>query len=329
MIRLLKGKIMTSRDPSRRDLLAGGALAGAAALVGAAAPAVAQTAGRRVDLPPADPNPFKAPPLPPALTAPSAVAKLDGVNIWYWDTGGPGEVVVLQHAMTGSGHVWGYQQQAFRDAGYRVIGYSRRSYRETTSPNPGAGNAVEDMRMLMDHLKVDKCHVIGTAGGGLLAAGWALHHPNRTHTITIAHSVVLLGAPELTPYFTTWGQPWQANVPHDYNELSPSYRALAKEGWAMWKDLAHKAREQQKGLPSQPYGGPNSMADLARITAPTLLIYGDADPGSTPPLGRLFNRTIPGSEFVMFTECGHSGYWERPDMFNAVVLDFMKRRTTA
>ena len=28
----------------------------------------------------------------------------------------------------------------------------------------------------------------------------------------------------------------------------------------------------------------------------------------------------------MFTECGHSGYWERPDLFNATVLEFMKRR---
>lgn len=320
---------MTIRDPNRRDLLAGGALAGAAALAGAGAsaqPAQDAAPAKGTILPNRDPDPFTVPPPPPAMTAPSAIAKLDGVNIWYWDTGGPGEVVVLQHAMTGSGHVWGYQQQAFRDAGYRVIGYSRRSYRDTTSDNPGGGNAVEDMRMLMDYLKVDKCHVVGTAGGGLLAAGWALYHPKRTRTITIAHSIVLIGVPELAPYFTTMGQSWNAAVPHDYNELSPSYRALAKEGWALWKDFAHKARVQQKGLPAQPYGGPTSMADLAKIAAPTLLIYGDADPGSTPPLGRLFNKTIPNSEFVMFTECGHSGYWERPDQFNAAVLEFMKRR---
>lgn len=319
---------MTTRNPNRRDLLAGGALMGAAVLASATAtPAEAQKPAKKgTILPPRDPNPFTVPPPPPALTAPAAIAKLDGVDIWYWDTGGPGEVVVLQHAMTGSGHVWGYQQQVFQKAGYRVIGYSRRSYRDTSSPNPGAGNAVDDMRMLMDYLKVDKCHVIGTAGGGLLAAGWALHHPQRTRTITIAHSIVLIGAPELAPYFTAQGQSWNAAVPHDYNELSPSYRALAKEGWAMWKEFAHKARVQQQGLPAQPYGGPTSMADLKKITAPTLLIYGDADPGSTPPLGRLFNKTIPNSEFVMFTECGHSGYWERPEMFNTTVLEFMKRR---
>ncbi len=319
---------MTTRGPNRRDILSGGALIGAIALAGTTSHAAPRRRpAKGTILPPRDPDPFTAPPLPPAMTAPSAIAKLDGVDIWYWDTGGPGEVVVLQHAMTGSGHVWGYQQQAFRAAGYRVIGYSRRSYRDTHAADPGGGNAVNDMRMLMDHLKVDKCHVIGTAGGGLLAAGWALHHPERARTITIAHSIITLTAPESLALMPNRGQPWLATLPHYYTELSASYRALAKEGTAMWVDLAHKAREQQFGLPAQPYGGPENMADIARVSAvPTLLIYGACDPGSNPPLGRFFNRSIPNSELAIFSECSHSGYWERPELFNATVLEFMQRR---
>jgi pimeloyl-ACP methyl ester carboxylesterase len=320
---------MTILDPSRRDILAGSALAGASMMVGLAASAGPAHAQGAV-LPPRDPTPFTVPPPPPAMTAPAAIARLDGVNIWYWDTGGPGEVVVLQHAMTGSGHTWAYQQQAFRDAGYRVIGYSRRSYRDTTSPDPSKGTAVEDMRMLMDYLKVDKCHVVGTAGGGLLAAGWAMHYPRRTRTITIAHSMISLTSPEVLALFPMRGQPWAANLPHDFTELSPSYRALAKEGHALWKELAHKAREQQQGLPAQPYGGPDTLADIAKVgIVPTLLIYGDADLGASPPVGRLFHKTIPNSELVVLTECGHSGYWERPDLFNAAVLEFIKRRGSA
>lgn len=321
---------MTIRDPSRRDLIAGGALAGAALLAGTAAPARAQGAATKGKvLPPRDPDPFVVPPPPPAITASSAIARLDGVNIWYWDTGGPGEVVVLQHAMTGSGHVWGYQQQEFQKAGYRVIGYSRRSYRDTTSADPAGSNAVEDMRQLMDHLKVDKCHVVGTAGGGLLAGGWALHYPQRTRTITIAHSIISLTSPEVRALWPLLGQSWVQHLPHDVSELSPSYRALAKEGHEMWKDLAHRARaqEEQRGLPAQPYGGPDTLADIAKLGAvPTLLIYGDADLNASPPVGRLFNRTIPNSELVILNECGHSGYWERPTLFNAAVLEFMKRR---
>lgn len=314
---------MTIPDPSRRDIIAGSALAGATMLTGLAGPVRAQGPV----MPARDPTPFVIPPPPPELTAPSATAKLDGVDLWYWDTGGSGPVVVLQHAMTGSGHCWGYQQQVFQKAGYRVIGYSRRGYRDSSAGDPNRrGTAVEDLRMLLDHLKIERCHVVGTAGGGLVSGGFALNYPQRTITITIACSMLTLDAPEVLSLFPPRDE-FMRSMPHDFGELGPSYRALCREGHAIWKDLAHKAREET-GLPSQPYGGPRTMEEISKISVPTLLIYGDADLGTCPPIGRLFYNAIPRSEFVVLTECGHSAYWERPAEFNAAVLEFMKRRAS-
>ena len=322
---------MTIFDPSRRDMLAGSALAGAGLVAGLGGEGAGQAQASTPAMPKGDPTPFVAPPLPPPLTAPAAIARLAGVDLWYWDTGGPGPVVVLQHAMTGSGHVWGYQQQVFARAGYRVIGYSRRGYRESSAGDPNKpGTAVEDLRMLLDHLKIERCHVVGTAGGGLVSGGFGLHYPGRTLTITIACSMLTLTEPKVLELLSLRGEPFSGTLPHHFTELSPSYRALCKEGVALWKDLAHKARaEQGNVLPAQPYGGPETLADIGRIGVPTLLIYGDADLGCCPPMGRLFHKAIPNSEFVVFTETGHSAYWERPAEFNAVVLDFMKRRTRA
>ena len=56
------------------------------------------------------------------------LATLPDVRLAYWDTGGEGETVVLLHAGTGSHAVWEYQRPALLDAGYRVIGYSRRGH---------------------------------------------------------------------------------------------------------------------------------------------------------------------------------------------------------
>src|SRR5882672_11542467 len=67
-------------------------------------------------------------PLPAPVPAKEALAALPDTRLWYWDTGGDGTPVVLVHPATGSGLIWGYQQPAFAKAGYRVIGYSRRSY---------------------------------------------------------------------------------------------------------------------------------------------------------------------------------------------------------
>ena len=317
---------MTIRNRSRRDILAGAALAGAA-LLNSAATSATRKPRRSTVMPPRDPTPFSPPQIPPpAMTAPARIAKLDGVDMWYWDTGGPGPVVALQHAMTGSGHVWGYQQQVFREAGYRVIGCSRRGYRDTSKGDPAnLGTAVEDFRMLLDYLKIDRCHVIGTAGGGLVAGGFALNYPQRTRSITISCSILTLDAPEVIDMLPNRGQSFVSTLPHEVAELSPSYRALCKEGTKLWADLVHRARAES-GLPAQPYGGPTTLAEIARISVPTLLIYGGSDMGVSPPIGRLFNKTIPNSELVVFTECGHSAYWERPAMFNATVLEFMKRR---
>ncbi len=58
---------------------------------------------------------------------------------------------------------------------------------------------------------------------------------------------------------------------------------------------------------------------------PVLLISGDADLISPPPIARLFHQAIRGSELVVLSECGHSAYWERPVEFNAAVLRFIVR----
>jgi pimeloyl-ACP methyl ester carboxylesterase len=58
---------------------------------------------------------------------------------------------------------------------------------------------------------------------------------------------------------------------------------------------------------------------------PVLLLTGDADLSSPPSLMRMLARHIRDVELVVVPETGHSPYWERPDVFNAAVLDFIGR----
>src|SRR5687768_8088012 len=95
---------------TRRDfLLSSGALgAGIAATgVAAAARATQPTACLRM-LNAAD----LTVPIPPRAPVKEALATLRDTRLWYWDTGGEGEPVVLLHPATGSGLIWQYQQPA-------------------------------------------------------------------------------------------------------------------------------------------------------------------------------------------------------------------------
>ncbi len=60
--------------------------------------------------------------LPEPIQAKGGLAVLPDTRLWYWDTGGDGEPVVLLHPATGSALIWGYQHPVFAKAGYHVIG---------------------------------------------------------------------------------------------------------------------------------------------------------------------------------------------------------------
>ena len=68
-----------------------------------------------------------------------------------------------------------------------------------------------------------------------------------------------------------------------------------------------------------------SFSLLETINVPTLLIAGGADLYAPPPVMRLFADRIKNSELVIVPEAGHSTYWEQPEVFNRVVLDFMRK----
>ena len=104
---------------------------------------------------------------PPQAPAREGIAAVADTHLWYWDTGGEGVPVVLLHPASGSGLIWGYQQPALAKAGYRVIGYSRRSYYNSDAlakDRPGIGSA--DLHALIELLGLKKFHVVASAAGG-------------------------------------------------------------------------------------------------------------------------------------------------------------------
>ena len=76
-------------------------------------------------------------------------------------------------------------------------------------------------------------------------------------------------------------------------------------------------------MPVQPLRNRITFAGLETIHAPTLLLTGDADLYAPPPVLQLFAARIKGSDASIIPEAGHSAYWEQPEVFNRVVLNFL------
>jgi pimeloyl-ACP methyl ester carboxylesterase len=265
-------------------------------------------------------------PMPAPVPAKEAIAALADTHLFYWDTGGDGVPIVLLHPATGSALIWGYQQPAFAKAGYRVIGYSRRSYFGSdplAADRPGI--ASEDLNALVNYLGIGKFHAVGSAAGGGVAADYAVSHPDRLLSLVINSNPAGLAEGPIVSLYESLRPKGFNDMPADFRELGPSYRAANPQGVKLWLGLEHKA------VTSTPFrqktANTISAATLRQLQVPTLLITGDADLYSPPALIRMVAAEIPHSEVVIIREAGHSSYWEQPEAFNRAVLEFLARHS--
>jgi pimeloyl-ACP methyl ester carboxylesterase len=263
-------------------------------------------------------------PIPAQAPAKEGVITLSDTRLWYWDTGGDGQPIVLLHPATGSGLIWSYQQPALAKAGYRVIGYSRRGYYNSAPferEKPGIGS--EDLLGLTEALGIRKFHAVSSAAGGSIATDFAFSYPERLFSLTVAGNSLSVRDGEIAKAAAFIRPKIWDEIPPEVRELSPSYRAANPAGVKAWLELEHKAllgREYRQTLKNQV-----TQARLKELKVPVLLIAGASDLITPPSIARMMAAEIPNSRVVVAPEAGHSIYWEDPDVFNSAVLDFVAK----
>jgi pimeloyl-ACP methyl ester carboxylesterase len=257
-----------------------------------------------------------------------AYADIPGARIYYTDTGGSGTAVVFMHAGTGSSLVWEYQRPAFVGAGYRFIAYDRLGYGRSEIYPPGSepGAAADDLEALMKYLRIERFHLVGTAAGGIVSLDYALSFPQRLRSLVIANSIGGVQDDEYLAMGRRLRPSQQFNaMPPDFRELGPSYRAENPHGTARWIELEELSRTKTPLATPQRTRNRITWSLLETIKVPTLLLTGDADLFTPPAVLRLFSARIKASASMIVPEAGHSAYWERPEMFNRAVLDFVRQ----
>jgi pimeloyl-ACP methyl ester carboxylesterase len=263
-------------------------------------------------------------PIPKQVPAHDAVADLSGTRLWYWDTGGSARPVILMHAATHSAAGWVYQQPVLAHAGYRAIGYSRRGYFRSDPGDPAdPGYAADDLGNLIEHLKLGRVDLVAAAHGGFFALDFALAHPDKVRTLTIVSSLMGITDPDYEAVNNRLRPKFFADLPHEFQELSPSYRAGNPEGVAAWKELERQAMPGPRIIPKAKQ--PLTWARLETIRQPTLLCTGESDLYTPPSLLRMQALHMAHAEVAMIPEAGHSPYWEQPVVFNTLLLGFLAR----
>ena len=249
---------------------------------------------------------------------------LPGVDLWYEDSGGDGAPAVFLHAATGTCEGWAYQRPAFTSAGYRCIAYDRRTWgrSRTTDAGQQPGFSGDDLHGLLTALSLNRVHLVATAAGGITALDYALTHPERVRSLVVANTI---GGVQDESYLEVQRRLRPAeiqNLPVELRELGPSYRGTDPDGVSRWLEIEAASRPDGP-VPAQPTREPITFARLQTMRAPALVVSGEADLLSPPALMRMLAAHIPVSRFVSLPEAGHEGFWERPEVWNGIVLEFI------
>lgn len=276
-------------------------------------------------------RPLTYPPIqePQPAPAQSGLADLGAVRLAYTDTGGPGEAVVLLHPATGSLRSWPHQQPALYAAGFRVVTYSRRGHAGSDIGDPKQrGTAAGDLAQLLDHLGIQKAHLVGVAAGGIYATDFTLAFPQRVHKLVIANSIVAIGDAAYMQENTALRPKGFDQMPPEFRELGAQYRAGNPAGVRRWLQIEEENAISPATMAQtrQPPINQLTLAALATIRTPTLLITGDADLYTPPAMLARLAAQIPRVQARVLEGSGHSPHWERPDAFNATVIGFLQQK---
>ncbi|MBA2570958.1 MAG: alpha/beta fold hydrolase [Chloroflexi bacterium] len=262
----------------------------------------------------------------------SRTLEVPGGTINY-EVVGDGPALTLIHAGIAHLRMWDEHIPAFTRR-YRVIRYDTRGFGRTRSDDVEFSNR-GDLLALLDHLGVERTHLLGISRGGSIALDFTLEHPERVSALIVVASSPggfeheapemdarwaelerLEDAKDWVPLVEAETQVWVDGPGQPSDRVDPDVR-LRMTRW----NLENYRAEGGNGRP-QPLE-PRAVDRLAEVAAPTLVMWGDLDEPGVPAGSKLMASAIPGARSHLFPGVAHMVDLERPREFEQVVLDFL------
>jgi pimeloyl-ACP methyl ester carboxylesterase len=290
---------------------------------------------------------------------------VNGVRIEVEDTGEKDRVAVLLiPGMAMQLIVWPEAMvHQLHQAGYRVIRFDNRDIglsqdmAHLPAPNllwfmlqqklgfqPQAPYSIQDMANdalgVLDHLHINQAHLVGVSMGGMMGQRICITAPERALSLTsIMSSSGAKGLPGPTSEMrrVLFTPPAKPGTDAAYQHALRFVQALAGPGFTHPEGSQERLVQESLKRSSRPMGAYRqmlaAMADraraglLARITAPTLVIHGKADPLVPYACGEDTARRIPNAKMHGIEGMGHDMPPGVLDNMMARLLPFLNAHT--
>ena len=273
-----------------------------------------------------------------------STATVNGIELFY-EVHGSGDPLLLIMGLAADSAAWAFQVPEFSQH-YRTITFDNRGVGRSAKPT-GAytiHQMADDAVGLLDVLDVRRAHVVGVSMGGMIAQELVLRHPERVRGLVLACTYPEPDADienmrkfSLTQFGGTVTASGEMRI--DLTTVNPLM--LLQHMLPMVFNPEFLQKELPKLL--QVFGGAlqygfsleailgqiqavmthRATDRLHQITAPTLVITGDADRLVPPANSDVLAKLVPGARLVKVPGGSHGFNFEVPDVFNRVVLSFL------
>jgi pimeloyl-ACP methyl ester carboxylesterase len=263
-------------------------------------------------------------------------ARVNGISINY-SVEGRGEPLFLIMGFSGSKMAWFFQRRAFRKH-FQVVTFDNRGVGQSDQPTGPYSMQMfaDDTVGLMDHLGIDKAHVLGVSMGGMIAQHIALSHPERVRKLVLGCTLASRqgGSGHSAEYVKSLGLREDASD-DELRQIDPKKlmgmvvslavndRLLGMVAGPLLRIFAGRLATEGVRGQFEAILDHDTLERLPTIKAPTLVIVGAQDRLINPTSSDVLAGAIPGARLVKIESGSHAFFASKRGRFNREVLDFL------
>lgn len=248
----------------------------------------------------------------------------------YYEVDGKGPAILFAHGLGGNHLSWWQQVPHFRGQ-YTCVTFAHRGFSPSEAGPAGVGplGFADDLGALVDHLNLRDVRLVAQSMGGWTCLGYALRQPARVRALVLACTVGTVSHPDINRVL---GAPEWASAQADLvaRGISPAagdtmareqpaleylYQAIGRMRVGLDMEATRKRMWAMRDTPA---------SALAALTMPVLCITGEEDVVMPTPAIETLAGLLPKGRLARVPRSGHSVYFERPEIFNRLVGDFLK-----
>jgi 3-oxoadipate enol-lactonase len=266
------------------------------------------------------------------------IVPINGTEIHYQEAG-KGFPLLLAHGRGGNHLSWWQQVPEFSRR-YRCIAFDHRGWGLSPDRDDLGPKAFpDDLGELMDKLDIERAFLLGHSMGGMTCLRFAIGQPERVKAMVLANTFagmrreVWLASDEATQ--ATVRSVWERRREEGVRRvLTPGFQRKHKEKAFLYKQIRMLNENgpnrgdsdaqilKVRALERDPDASA-TREQLANLSMPVLFIGGEHDEVMPVSLMGVAQRLLPNARMIVMPGTAHSPYFEHPETFNQIVLEFL------